>query len=298
MVWVVIDCEVVYTKLREYINHGFLAEANKFNYALESLRDKVKAMVMSRGGSLVLGLYDCHVLQIPDSVAEELPGILSFYQEVFVYTIAVGIGLDFEEASKAAQKSKQSREIEFFGDMEKSDTLMFSTFDPKVPEPKKPTKKNGDFEAKPSLPLDAEKALDAEAKLISAMVQQLMGGQPQQQQQAQQQQPSNLMEALSGQKQQAQQQPQEEQEEPEESEQPQESSQDDEATIKTNKKLGLMLETIKQSVPALMELSNKNPQAYKQAMNIVNKVLHLAKESQKATEAVVSKYEIDLKGFL
>ena len=127
--------------------------------------------------------------------------------------------------------------------------------------------------------------------------------QPQAQQQQQQQQirpPGNLMEALSGRRQ-----PQPETTEaPEKAEGEEEDEQELEAKMKQaeeeatkfNSRLAGTIHTVKAQIPQIMGMAESNPKAFSQAMQMISKLLTLAKQKQ-VGKAEMDQYEDLRKAF-
>ncbi len=219
-VWVVISATEAKDRLIELIDTGYLAEAVGFSNSLTSLIEKIKLFVQQYGGSLPIALYERIVMQLPYSVAEQVPLILKDYSESLNNKIAIGIGMTMAEASIAARYSKNSGEIELY-DPEKHDqtsninkntarrvsegiTLPTNLFDPTVPDGEQYQTQFDGYKKRPSM----QEELQAEASLIEAFNNQMGLGAVQQQQQqmmqaqqqaAQQQQPpGDLLETLNG----------------------------------------------------------------------------------------------------
>lgn len=311
-IWVVISCEIVYSKLRELVDAGEYEQASQLQYALMALMEKIKSLVQSRGGSLLLNMYDRQVLMMSSSVAEDLPNILAGYQEIFGKNMAVGIGLDLKEASWAVKQSKGSGEIEFYapdkitmdipeitkdeikpgprGAVDFSAILPPNLFDPLLPEPKKQGEE-------PSYKRTSiEQDMQGEDKLLQGMIQILGGGQVEQQMQQMQQQieqqqnqPRNLLESLHGerlpnQEPQQEAQPKSKPEEAKKDEMPENAPKEEPKEDETTK-LGTLMTQVKEFLPQIMGLSQSNPEAFKHSMNVVNKIIKLAKLNRETKKA-------------
>jgi hypothetical protein len=151
---------------------------------------------------------------------------------------------------------------------------------------------------------DAKTQLEAENQMIQAVVQQIGGQQIQEMQQQMQQaqqpadggQPRDLMEALHGEQIPGRETqlnensggnpegapPEEEGEEGSEKEgKSKEGGEEGEDEGSShNDQLGQLLATVKQQIPQLMQLADSNPEAYKQTMNMVHKLLAYAKTAK------------------
>lgn len=222
-VWVLIATDGVADKVRDLVDSGYFAEAKDLDYQLKSISTKMNQLVGEKGGSVALSTYDRQVLQVPITVAEELPLILAGYREVFGAMMSVGMGLDLREASLAAKKSTFTNDIELYDpkddsykEMRKSLQIEDDVFGPQpnqydMTHPKSPPPDASAPGVGKYVPgLDAQQQLQAEGALINATIQQLMGPAQQMQAQAQQQQqqqaeqekqpPGSLLEAVSGEK--------------------------------------------------------------------------------------------------
>ena len=300
-VWIVIACDEVTDKLRGWLDNGHFEDAVKYAQLIHDFCDKIQKFAQEKGGHLYVSLYDRQIMELPASAADQLPYIIEGYKEDLGRDkIAVGIGLDYMEAARAAQHSRTTGEIELFtpgetptykaedpigasGDL-KLDTdvsLPPNIFDPQLP-PKmveKVTPKEPHFTSRPEM----DKEIAAETKMLQAIGQQMQPptppapppGQP-----GGSAQPQDLMEALHGgpvpghQPQQA-----EAEGKPEEGEKEGEFP-DEEAGAE---KLYGALANIQQKIPQLMELHDKNPEAFKRSMDLINKLMKLTqtKKSEK-----------------
>lgn len=314
-VWVVIICDQVTDRLRSFFDKGHLSEANLYTQKIHAFTDKLKKYVAEKGGTLYVCLPERQILEIPITVAKEVPYFLEGYKEIFGSDkVAIGIGLDFAEAAGAAKKSRQTNNIELYmpnderitkdenaksalGEFDEilpidsaelnTDTeflLPPNLFDPELP-PKREKPTPIDEPRKVAVKPDVMKELQAEAQYVSAVTQ-TMGGDviAQQQQQLQQmiqqqqqeaQQPRDLREALAGGQvdgyEPQQQQPQEAP--PEEAQQEAPPEEGDKST----QKLYELLANVQERIPNLMELHDKNPEAFKQSMGLIQKLLNLAR---------------------
>lgn len=311
-VYILIALEGVSKKICEYVDAGYFTEAQDLDSKIWALKDKVKSLISQHGGQYLLSTYERHVLHLPITVAEELPLILKGYKDTFSDRMAVGIGLTMSEAVRACEKSYFTGDIEMFDPEDKSyeevkknieisddifDVTQPNLFDrqhPKSPTPDASKDKIGKYVIAPN----AQQSLQLEQQMIMATMQQLnapaeqaqqqMQQQMQQQQQEMQQQnPQNLLEALSGERQQGQQQqqakPQQEEQQAEESEskigqEEVESSQDE---SKEAEKLAGLLEMVNEKIPKLTDLADKNPEAFKKVLGLVHKIVDMAKDKKK-----------------
>lgn len=330
-VWVMILTDGVSEKISNLIDSGYLAEAQDLDYQLKSVADKLNKLIGERGGQVVLTTYNRQVLQMPVTVAEDLPLILASYRKVFGTLMSVGMGLDLREASLAAQKSVYTNDIELYDPKDES-----------YHEIKKNLQiENDDFEIQPNLSaqtsppsphadsskdsvgkyvpgLNAQQALEAENQIVQATVQQLMGPAQEMQQQLQQQQEQqaqeeggeesgSLLESLSGEKKSDK--PKTETKEKKSDEDSDEDSDSDKGSDKgsskdsadsgdddedegsdANEKLGQLLSDVQDKMPKLMELHEKNPEAFKKVVTLIHKLVAVVKDRKKETK----KAELDL----
>lgn len=313
-VWIVLSAQQVTDRLRELIDNGQLAQANEYAYLLQSFLEKIKTFVAAKGGHLTLALYERTVIQMAINDAQEIPDILSDYQERFKHRLACGIGMTFAEASKAAQRSEATGEIELYTreDFETAKTetpggmvrdgfdVPANLFDPLTPVPKKPNPADiPKVVPRPS----ADQELQAENGLLQAVMQQIGAPSPEElqaQQQQQQQPPSDLLEALNGGPvqghnvpQQAQGQPQKEggEEKPSEEEVEKEVDEAGDEADKFNQKLGDQLHNIKSQIPQIMALADSNPKAFSQAMNMISKLIAVAKQRNGVKKSQIEECE-------
>jgi hypothetical protein len=320
-VYILISLEDVSDKINSLIDAGYFEDAKSLDYQIWSLIDKVKSIVIERGGEVLLSTYERQVLLLPISIAENLPFLIDGYKSLFGQKMKVGIGLTLIEAKKASDLSGYTGNIEMYDpeqqeyqEMQKDELTLendlfnlnlppnlYDRHQPKSPEPVAEAAKIGKFVAGP----DAKQALELESQFIQATVQQINAPaqqsqqqmQQQMQQQAQQFQPNNLMEALSGQQSnpQAQQQLESERSEPKEKmgasavEEAKQSDKEDEDHAKQANKIANLLEMVNEKIPKLTDLADKNPEAFKKVIGLVHKIVDMAKDKKKE----VAKSEVD-----
>lgn len=319
-IWVVISATEAKDKLVDFIDSGYLAQAVGYSSALDSLIEKMKLSVQQYGGSIPLAVYERIIMQIPSSLAEQIPNIIAGYSDSLNNKVAVGFGVTMEEASRAAQKSRNTGKIELYthdkdsGFMEKNEAPNLSPgiqlppnlYNPNVPD-------NLTYiEQKPYKPRPApQQEAQSEAAFIQSVVQQIGGmsqeemqqqmqqiqQQAQQMQQAQQQQadsPRNLLQTLSGQASGSKDKKDKKEssdKESKDSKEPKDSEDTDAAELKEkvteaeestgDDKIAARLDNIKEKIPQIMGLAESNPKAFKQTMDMINKLLVVAKENQK-----------------
>src|ERR1017187_8672119 len=102
-VWVMICTDGVADKVRDLVDSGYFAEAKGLDFHLKHISEKISSLINEKGGSIALSTYDRQVMQLPITVAEELPLIVAGYKEVFGSMMSVGMGLDLRQAFLAAK---------------------------------------------------------------------------------------------------------------------------------------------------------------------------------------------------
>jgi hypothetical protein len=312
-------------KIRDLVDSGYLSEAQGLDYQLKSVADKVNKLVGERGGQVKLSTYERQILELPVTVAEELPLILAGYKKVFGMLMAVGMGLNLREAALAAKKSVYTNDIELYDPKDESYDEMKKSlqieddsfnFQPNLfdethpPSPKADSSKDSVGKYVPGL--NPQQALEAENQLIQATVSQLMGPaqemqqmMQQQQQQAEQQQqgegPDSLLEALSGEKKsdKPKTESKEKSSDSEDSEDSSKSKSDDDSDESDsesdddsgddNEKLGKLLADVQDRMPKLMELHDKNPEAFKKVVTLIHKLVGMVKSRK---EGSTKKFEV------
>lgn len=313
-VWVVTDSQQISRRLNQLIDEGRLSDANELYYSVQSFLEKIKSFCQARGCSVLLAMPDRCIMQLSTTAAEELPQIAETYMESFGGKLAIGIGLQFYEASEAAKKSVYSGEIEMFDPDEESKvfkreapnslaeqssiTLPPNMFDPDSPDnnevepPAKPKKKPAAVMRPP-----ADHELRASQQMIGGVMQEL--GFPGMQQQ--QPEPRDLMEALNGGPMQGYQPPEPEQQSGGSSASSSEGSEEESLQSEVeqaeqeaeafNGKLASMLANVKQQIPQIMGLAEKDPKAFKQALNVIQKLIAVAHQRKRVTKAQESEVE-------
>ena len=319
-IWVVISSQNVSQKINDLVDAGYFAEARDLDYQLKSINDKVKSFISERGGVIHLTTYEKIILELPYSIAEDLPNtVLIGYKQFFGGLMATGLGLDLREAILASKKSMVSGNIEMY-DLEdesmqefrksleiESDLFpdippnVYDKTNPKSPQPSAQEQVKVDKFVPAT---DVQTALKLENSMIQATVQQLNAGvaeiqqQAEQQMQAQaaQQQPQNLGEALNGGPVEGQEKEEKkpkvgekEMSESKGSSKDSEKSEDegDEDDSKETEKLAQLLEMVNEKIPKLASLAEKNPEAFKQVLNLTHKLVGMAKDKKKVEKKEV-----------
>jgi hypothetical protein len=317
-VWVLIATDGVSDKVRNLVDSGYFSEAKDLDFHLKHISEKISSLINEKGGSIALSTYDRQVLQVPITVAEELPLIVAGYKEVFGSMMSVGMGLDLREASLAAKKSTFTNDIELYDPKDESYKELRKTlqieddvfqpqpnqFDMTHPDsPKADASKFSTGKYKPGL--DAQSQLQAEGALVNATVEQLMGpaNQMQQQQQQQQQQaqqqnpPESMLEAVSGEKKKDKPDTETKQKKSKDSDDSDtgkskdsdddsdDSDDDSDDSDATNEKLGNLLASVQEKMPELMKLHDKNPEAFKKVIGLVHKLVDMAKQKKSVNKS-------------
>ena len=316
-IYIIVASDEVYNKIVQAIDVGNFEMASKFHYMYKSLIEKLKSTVNLRAGHILLDLYNRQVFMVPISLAEEFPKILEGYREVFGSKLAAGFGLDLKEAALACRKSKASGRIEFYDEkVEKASPSGAVNFDVEVPpalfDPLFPPQGQPNPEPAPDIakrpPMAQE--IQAEAKMLDAVAQTIGGAEIQQQmqqlqqqmqqQQQQQSQPRDLAEALHGEQipghapeseKDAENGAEKKSKKSDKSDKDKDEDKDEDKEEGANDKLASILSTIKEAIPQLTTLADKNPEAYKQAMDVIKKVLHMARSRDKTEKAETSMTE-------
>lgn len=320
-VWVLIITESVSDKIKNLVDSGSFAEAKDLDFNIQSLTQKVNALINEKGGSVSLSIYDRQVLELPITVAEELPLILVGYRQVFGSMMSVGIGLDLREASLAAQKSSLSNDIEMYDPKDESYQGLSKTLEieeemfqpqpnlydkgyPKPPAPDADATNVGKYRPSPN----AQQQMQSENEIVQATVQQLMGPANEMQQQAQQQQqqqqpgqgPTSILESLSGEKKpdapktNSKQKKADKNDDSDNDDDSSDDDSDDSAEEESSDKIGKLLSSVQEKLPQLMQLHDKNPEAFKKIVGLVHKLVDMAKKKKDVKKTEVSNLTEDL----
>lgn len=327
-IWVVVSASEAQSRLVDLIDKGYLAEAIGFSNTLNAMTNKMKKFIQQFGGSMPIALYERLIMQIPSSAADQIPSIMKSYSEALNGKIAVGMGLTMEEAARAAEKSTFSGQIELYDPEEISNDIEFyeksgqksrrfsygvvlppNLFDPTTPdEAQYKTSTEDDIAPIPT----PEQQMQAEAQLIQAVAEQLGAGEAQkqmeQQQEAQQAGGRDLLESLNGgpvdghepQEEQPQEQPKQAQSSSEKQgdgdEQQLEAQVEEAEEVTTDDKLAMTLDKVKNQIPQIMGLAESNPKAFKDTMNMINKLIQLAHTRSKNTKK--SEYRLQIENLI
>jgi hypothetical protein len=323
MLWAVINASNISLGLTRMIDANNFDGAKNAKFYLDNFINKLKSLCQSYGGSAHLLLYERMILELPIEAAELLPNVVENYMPNLSKKIGVGIGMNFEEANLAAQKSLQTHKIELYEKEEaplnyvkteviknSSNELPFdfppNIFDPELPDSKNITRietggkrpqNDGQYRldlikpdkvvVKPSAKEDAL----SQKKLIDHILDEVKFPKEKIEQQiaTMQQQAEQIKIQQQQEQQQAQQQAQ--QQEVNQKEELEEIPEKDEHDSVSEKLLGF-LGNLKNQMPELMRLHESNPEAFKHIMSLVNKMLKLSKQKiQKNDQSITEKLE-------
>lgn len=312
-VWVVINCQTIVDNLRERIDNGAFSEVNEAISFMKAFSAKLQSMVQQYGGHVYVMLYERVVIEMPITIADQVPGLVDELKKEVGPEVACGIGMDYEEAHKACLASQGSGNIELYGEDEttKSDEwegakdpfeISPNLFNPEMqrtvnPIPGRPPNKAHAPVMRPGI----EEELQMDAQYLQALGQSLGAGQQPQPQPGQegqqpgqpgqeQEEPQDLLEALNGGPVDGHS-PKKDEEESEEEGEPEEKDEMDseEGDGDDHSKLAASLLGIRDRIPELITLQERNPEAFKQSLAMIQKLIGLARSRKKAT----AKSEID-----
>jgi hypothetical protein len=311
-IWVVISAASVSRELTEAVDSGDIASSVRLSHALNGFIDKLKNFCQHNGGSLVLGLYERCILNLPVTAAEQIPMLVQEYSSDLKGKLCVGIGMNAHEAAAAAKLSAATDQIEMYDpakaksyqDMMKSISAQPNIFDPQIPDTDDKQKLmpiEGNEEAKtymkdkkkqqPILSPDAATSSKLNSSLLQTTMKELgFNPQPMQSQSMQAAPPRDLLETLNGSRVPGYNPPNEKEDDQKSktssAEKTMEAQVDDaeKNAEETNQKLARLLAQVRTQIPAIMQLHDKNPAAFKQAMNVVNKLVTLASKRHKVSK--------------
>ena len=333
-VWVAIFADIVRDRMVNAAMRGNFALANTMNNSIQGLLDEMKSLIQSHGGSMPFGCPDIIVMELPVNVAADLPNIINGFCQEVNGSLAVGIGLDYQEAAAAAMTSYDSGKIEMFSpnglsqeNIQKSNesrrilnpdvSLPANLFDPQQPDDEAYQEVIDEKSVKVPKRMSLQESLAAEGQYLQAIndmlgIKQIQEAQQQaaqqqatQQQAAQQQampqQPqgnenddhssvntADLLGQLSGVPSKAATQENtgsDEQQQNATQEITQEVSEATEEAQQSHKEdLMQKLQAVKEQIPQIMALADKNPEAFKQTMATVQKLIASARQVQKSEQ--------------
>lgn len=271
-------------KIKTLINKGEVEAANQMYWKVKAFQQKVLAFLQEKGLTAMSTIPEFLLFSCSEVHALEIPAMFEGFKMLTDDAVACGVGLDWPEASKAMRRSRQTRKIELYdNEVMKAEDDLFDLQQPvNISDPKTHEYEDNIVEEKPkfiSAP-DAQQQMQIEQQFMQAQAAQMMPQQPQQQ--PQQAQPvegdaprKSLLETLTGQRP-----PEKQKEEPTKKEEMPEQE-DDKSHMN---QIGEALISIKQQIPQLMDLAERNPDAFKQTMTLVQKLLSIAKTKVKKSE--------------
>lgn len=306
-VWVVISSQAIVDKIRESLDNGQFSRVNELTSYLKGFNDKLQSMVQQYGGHLYVALYERIVLEIPITVANQIPNLVMELKSHVGPQVACGIGLDFSEAARASQNSVSTGNIEMYGEsdeVEKDEPEMLelppNLFNPEMQHTVNniPEKAHEPI-AEPVFRPGIQQELQMESQYLQAIGQsmgfgpppqtQQQPGQPDQQTGQQGQNPQDLLEALHGAPIPGRQSSPENQDQSSEEKQPGKPTESEEESDDSHSKLAASLLEVRNRIPELTALAEKNPEAFKQSMRLIHKLVDLARTKKKSAK----KSEID-----
>lgn len=264
--------------------NGDFNEVARLGYEAEALKDKFRSFVALKGGKIILSRPNKYVMQLPSQAMEEFEQIVTGYSTSIDQPIAVGIGFELDDATKALQKSIKTDTFEFYDAKDpfylpKEEKLLNEIAD------KQPTEEK---QAPKSLTIEEsvagrEEYLNALAGAQMDLMQSSMPS-PQDQMAAQQQ---------------AQMQPA-----------PQEEAQkaEDKVELDASKsevkpedprvKIAGLLATIKMHMPEIVAMQSRSPEAFKSVMRVIDKMLKVAKSVKEDGFEILTKAKVKKKSRL
>lgn len=305
-IFAIISLEDVNARIRSYIDKGYFTEAQKLSYEIEGFCDHVKTEFQKDGSTIYLLISDRIILECTLAQAETIPLLVDGLRELLKGDgrIACGLGYDLDEATKATARSRASNQIELYDeDINKAESmrpLPMNNSDPAVQEA--PNEKKKPKLKQAIMGPDAQAELQAQTDYTNMIAQSFMPTPPPQPQMPQQplQQGEmaprkSLHELLTGTP--AQGQPPGQQPDGQSVQQDAEVEKDESSNGMTPEekseldKIGESILSIKENIPHLMDLAERNPQAFKQSVGVINKLLAIAKEKFKKTEGAFADQE-------
>lgn len=113
-IWIVLNAEDATQQLKTWMDEGHISGVNELSQGIQAYTNKLKSFAQERGGSVVLSMQERIVMQLPTSAANEFEKIIEGYSETLGAPIAVGIGLNYNEAIKASNKARATGKTELF----------------------------------------------------------------------------------------------------------------------------------------------------------------------------------------
>jgi hypothetical protein len=88
-VWVVIFCDQVTDRLRSFFDKGHLSEANLYTQKIHAFTNKIKTFTQEKGGTLYVCLPERQILEVPITVAKEMPYFLLIDFSILKYFLYI-----------------------------------------------------------------------------------------------------------------------------------------------------------------------------------------------------------------
>lgn len=168
-IWVVLNAEDALQQMKDWMDQGHISGINQLTQGIKAYTNKLKSYAQEKGGSVVLSMDGRLVLQLPSSAANELEKIIEGYSLTVDAPVAVGIGLSYNEAVKASNKSKYTGELELF------DPSMDEDFKPTDGQLNRRTRKyNKPYNGRPTDKIPEIPTVEQEAKLNQSLIQNML----------------------------------------------------------------------------------------------------------------------------
>jgi hypothetical protein len=275
------------------------------------LASKIKTFVLSKGGYVFLETDFSLVAQVPHTSLEELENIIENYCGDSSRKVSVGLGVDFEDAKKAARKSQKTGCFEFYSKEDpfyKEDAKDKPEDQNNIADKKKvenfkaflaPSIEESISNREEYLTAVAAKQAEKMAPLIQKQVQAQMEAQAQQQSQAQQQAQAQPQGDSQGQQ-------SEEDVDPREmiiQGEPEKKSEDkiemdpakSEISFDDPKyKIAGLLATIRENASEFAKLRQQDPDGFAAVSKLISSAIKLAKAMEKNELDLLLKSEIDV----
>lgn len=323
--WVVLSAKRVSERLAHMVDNGELASAISLSQAIDTFIGKLQNFCQLHGGAMPIAIYERVVMNLPVNAMEQVPELIKQYNRELHGYLFAGIGMNMSEATAASRMSSYTGDIELFDPRkdypsdylyksEKSEPHQLSMdlppnlFDSAPADSDTPNKQvpvddsfrlpSKAMKAKQKKPPVLAPGADVESQNSSKLIQSVMqelGFQPPPSPEEMQQQgpPRDLLEMLNGGQVPGYNPPQ-----PEQEGQKSATAQDvDPKAIdaevaeaeadaeKTNVKLARLLANVREQIPSIMQLHDTNPNAFKQSMNLISKLVSFASKRDRTAKS-------------
>lgn len=319
--WVVLSAKRVSERLTEMVDSGEMASAINLSSAIDTFIAKLSNFCQQHGGSMPIALYERVVMCLPVNAAEQVPELIKEYNHELHGYLHAGIGMNMQEATAASRMSSYTGDIELYDPrkdyphdyLQKQEPQQVTMdlppnifdrapVDADLPHQQQPVKnaykippRTNGKKRPPALAPSADVESQNNQKLLQSIMGEL-GFQPPPPPQEMQQQgpPRDLLEMLNGGQVQGYNPPQ--QEERQQGGQSSDSRAQAKAidaevaeaeadAEKTNVKLARLLSNVREQIPAIMQLHDTNPNAFKQSMNLISKLVAFASKRDRAAKS-------------